>query len=256
MGYIRTRDEALDAVAEIMELPERRTQIIRCTVGIMQCLEADPRAFMADCQALLIEGGLEALGVKRRNLLENMDESMPIVVLDPEEDKLFESLAAAFDALRLSEIVREVFREIAALRAPWEAARALIGSESKVQEQIRAALKARRVSNEDEYAIALRNIQKLIDSHRPSWHDQFGKIKKACLDVLTGAQKVPPAQLESETDLLSMLIAADDERAISFLQSIDRDPQAAVDTVTRIHELSISIRTLAKKASDMPTRVA
>ena len=51
--YIRTREEALSAVAEILDLPQRRDQIVQSTVKIMLCLEAEPRSFLGDCQALI-----------------------------------------------------------------------------------------------------------------------------------------------------------------------------------------------------------
>src|SRR5688572_6547586 len=84
--YIRTKEEALDAVAEVLDLPERRDQIIQSTVKIMLCLDAEPRAFMGDCQALLIEGGLDAMRSKRRELLDSL-ENLPVAIMDAEEDE-------------------------------------------------------------------------------------------------------------------------------------------------------------------------
>ena len=106
--YIRTREEALESLAEILDLPDRREQIIQSTVRIMLCLEVEPRLLLADCQALLLEGGLDALAARRRDLVEAA-EDLPIGVLDPAEDHLFEEVAAALDALRFTEAVRQVF---------------------------------------------------------------------------------------------------------------------------------------------------
>ncbi|RPH34805.1 MAG: hypothetical protein EHM91_18010, partial [Planctomycetota bacterium] len=70
---MRTLDEAIDAVAAILELPEQRDRIIQCTIRIMMCLNPEPREFLADSQALLIEGGLEALAQKRHDMIEALD---------------------------------------------------------------------------------------------------------------------------------------------------------------------------------------
>src|SRR5260221_13328875 len=88
MMYIRNQDEAMQALAEILEIPERREQIIQSTVRIMLCLDVEPRLFLADCQALLIEGGLEALRSRRRDAAESLQD-LPIGVMDPEGDRLF-----------------------------------------------------------------------------------------------------------------------------------------------------------------------
>src|SRR5438477_9346476 len=109
--YIRHQGDAVDALAQILEMPERRQQIVQCTIKIMLCLDVEPRVFLSDCQALLIEGGLDALRRKRRESLEN-HEAIPIIVLDPEGDRLFEAAAAALDALRLTDVVRQVFPDL------------------------------------------------------------------------------------------------------------------------------------------------
>ena len=102
--YLRSREDALDAVAEILNLPERCDQLVQATVKIMLCLEVEPRLFLADCQALLVEGGLEALRRKRHDLLESL-ENCPLVVLDPVEDRLFDQ-RDRFDAVAAEEGVR------------------------------------------------------------------------------------------------------------------------------------------------------
>src|SRR5947207_799868 len=109
--YIRTTDEALENLAEILDLPERRDQIIQSTIRIMLCLEVEPRLFLADCQALLIEGGLENLRERRRLAVEAA-EDVTIGVIDESEDQLFEAVASALDALRFAGAVRQVFPAI------------------------------------------------------------------------------------------------------------------------------------------------
>ena len=70
--YVRTRDDALDALAVILELPDRASQIIEITMRIAVCLDPDPRNFLVDCQAALIEGGLEALRKRRMEHLSSL----------------------------------------------------------------------------------------------------------------------------------------------------------------------------------------
>src|SRR5688500_88806 len=118
--YIRTKEDALENLAEILQIPERRDQIIQSTVRIMLCLEVEPRILLADCQALLIEGGLETLRSRRRDAVEAA-EDLPVVVLDEVEDRLFEEVASALDALRFTEVVRQVFPGIRADR--WQIGR-------------------------------------------------------------------------------------------------------------------------------------
>jgi hypothetical protein len=65
--YLRTKEDALDAIAVILRLPERRVQIIESTMRIALCLDPAPRQFLMDCQAALIQGGLEELRKRRRD---------------------------------------------------------------------------------------------------------------------------------------------------------------------------------------------
>src|SRR5947209_2391076 len=138
--YIRHQGDALDALAQILDLPERRQQIVQSTIKIMLCLDAEPRALLTDCQALIIEDGLDALRRRRREVLEHQ-ESIPIIILDPEGDRLFEAAATALDALRLTEVVRQVFPDLRHER--WIVARALLAHEADLQAQLAAAIKAR-----------------------------------------------------------------------------------------------------------------
>src|SRR5215831_7107500 len=103
--YIRSREDALESLAEILALADRRDQIIQSTIRIMLCLEVEPRLFLADCQALLIEGGLENLRARRRLAVEAAENAL-VGVIDDSEDKLFEEVASALDALRFVGAVR------------------------------------------------------------------------------------------------------------------------------------------------------
>src|SRR5262245_48108537 len=87
--YLRTLDEAIDAVAEILDMPSQRDRLIQSTVKIMMCMNPEPREFMADSQALLLSGGLDALAARRRELLETLEAQTAVVILNPEEDGMY-----------------------------------------------------------------------------------------------------------------------------------------------------------------------
>ncbi|GEM_PF-1641936 len=245
--YIRTREDALDAVAEILELPERRSQIIRSTVSIMQCLDADPRDFLADCQVMVITGGLDALRQKRRELFDQLEDNDLVVVIDPEENAEFEAIASAFDALRLSDVVREVFPALTTRYQPWEVARALIGSEASVQGQIIAALKSRS-GDPAAYEEALRGIEALVVSHLPEWRSRAEEMRRACLAVVKEDGLTDRAEAATEAEMLFSVIAASDTRALPLVERLDRDPAGAVAVVGRFHELTVALRAMEKEA--------
>lgn len=244
--YIRTQEEALDAMAEILEIPDRKTQIIQATVKIMLCLDAEPRAFIYDCQVLLIEGGLEAMRRKRRELLDSI-EDLPIVILDSEEDRNVDAVASALDALRLSEVVRQVFPEIGAAHERWQIARALLGNEAFIQEKIAAGIKAR--GNAVEFNLARAAVDDTIVVHKPGWGDRTEALRTACRDVIKGAELAPPDQVESEAETIFNVFTIYDDRACRLLDAIDHDPQSAVQQITEIHGLVAAIRSLMSKAS-------
>jgi|SRR5579859_4224929 len=238
--YIRHQSDALEALAQILALPERRLQIVQCTIKIMLCLDAEPRGLLTDCQALLIEDGLEALRRKRRDVLEHQ-ESIPIVILDPDGDRLFEAAASALDALRLTEVVRQVFPELRHER--WVMARALLAHEAEIRAQLSAAIKAR--GQGDVLRCARSSVESILAGSHPTWNDRAGTLRAACLDVLRGARLVEPDQIHEEADLLFELFAISDERAAGLLVALDQVPEDAVRQVARLYEALDAVRSLA-----------
>lgn len=238
--YIRHQSDALDALAEILELPERRQQIVQTTIKIMLCLDAEPRVFLADCQALLIEGGLDMLRRKRRESLET-ERTVPIVVLDPEGDRIFEAAAMGLDALRLTEVVRQVFPNLRHER--WIVARALLAHEAEIRAQLSAAIKAR--GQMDVIRCACGSVDSILTAQHPQWADRAGTLRAACVDVLKGAALTDPDCLHEEADLLFELFAISDERAVELLAAIDRSPEDAVRLVGRLYESLDAVRSLA-----------
>ena len=238
--YIRHQADALDALAGILDLPDRRQQIVQSTIKIMLCLDAEPRMFLADCQALLLEGGLEALRRKRHESLHAQD-SVPILILDPEGDKLFEAAAGALDALRLTDVVRRVFPQIRHER--WIIARALLHDEGAIQAQLSAAIKSH--GQADVVRCALGSVDSILASCHPAWGDRAGTVRAACVDVLKGARLTDPDCLHEDADLLFELFALSDERAEGLLTAIDRSPEDAVAQVSHLYEALDAVRTLA-----------
>lgn len=237
--YIRHQGDALDALAQILDLPERRDQIVQCTIKIMLCLDAEPRVFLADCQSLLIEGGLDALRRKRQESLHAHD-AVPILILDPEGDRLFEAAGTGLDALRLTEVVRQIFPDLRHER--WVIARALLSQEVELQAQLSAAIKAR--GQRDVLRCARGSVHSILAANHPAWADRAGTLRAACVDVLKGARLTDPDALHEEADLLFELFAISDERATALLDAIDRAPDDAVRQVARLYEALDAVRSI------------
>jgi len=245
--YIRTKDEALQYLAEILDLPERREQIMHSTICILLCLEVEPRLFMADCQALLIEGGLENLRARRRDAVESA-EDLPVGVLDPVEDQLFEEIASALDAIRYSDVVRQVFPELRADR--WQIARALSLYESGIREQITAAVKGR--GEPARVRSAREAVEGMIAALRPAWSDRLGAIRTACLEALKGVPGIEADRLHQEAEELFELFAVSDRRASELLAAIDEGTARVGEQVAKCRELMAAARALQSDAPPTP----
>jgi hypothetical protein len=239
-------EEALDAMSAVLDLPERRDQILQSTVKIMLCLNSETRAFMGDCQALLVQGGLEALRQRRRDLIDSLD--APIAVLDPEEDQAFDSIASAMDALRLSEVAFQVMPELGRSQSSWKIARALLGKEAQFEEELARAIRSR--GQPAEFEKARQSIQSMIQGCEPRWSERVGAIRTACRDVLREGERVSLDRLEGETDTLFALFVTADERALPLLEAIDRDPGEAVDLITRTYAHLNAARTLLSEIEE------
>jgi hypothetical protein len=237
--YLRTREEALDAVADILNLSERRDQLVQSTVKIMLCLEMEPRVFLADCQALLVEGGLDALRQKRHELLESL-ENLPLVVLDPEEDRLFDQVAGALDALRFTELVRQVFPSLRYER--WQVARALLVNEAGMKSYITRAIKNRE--NPAEVQTCQGAVEEMVLALHQEWMDRAGALRGACLEALKQAPGSEPESVYAEGDVLFSVVATSDDRARSMLSALDAHPEEAIAQAARLYEMISTLRSL------------
>lgn len=228
--YIRTHQDALRNLAEILDLPERRDRILQSTVRIMLCLEVEPRLFLADCQALLIEGGLETLRARRRDAMEEAEDL--VAVVDPEDDRLFEEIATALDAIRFTDTVRRAFPDLRADR--WLIARAILLYESGVREQLTAAIKGH--ADPERRRAAQDAIESMISALRPGWSDRVGALRSACLEALKQAGDLDPELLHREAETLFELFASSDDRANGLLSAIDLDRLQAAEQILRVRE--------------------
>jgi hypothetical protein len=235
MKYIRTRDDALDAAAEILDLPDRKDQLIQSTVRIMLCLDKEPRDFLCDCQALLIKGGLEALALERRDALDAGDD---VVIVDPEEDRFFDAIGTAFDALRLADVLRQVFPEMRHER--WLVARALLRRERELRDLVAVAIRAR--GNKEAVAVARQAVEASFAAERPAWIDRAGSLLSLCRDVLRAAGTTDPDALRDDGTLLFELAATDDTRAGEIFKAMDVDPLRAHPLVLHLRDVVEAVR--------------
>ena len=136
-------------MAAVLALPERRQQIVQITVRIAMCLDSEARDFLADCQAGLIEGGLEYLRRRRHEMLAAMqgEAKEAIVIIDSAEDPLLEQVGIALDALRLAEIPRQVFPELRGEHPLFEVARAVLADEAAMRQLEIDAVRAHGSAN-------------------------------------------------------------------------------------------------------------
>ncbi len=236
--YIRTKDEALENLAEILKIPDRRDQIIQSTVRIMLCLEVEPRLLLSDCQALLIEGGLETLRVRRRQVVEAA-EDLPAGARDPADDKMFEDVASALDALRFTSVVRQLFPEIRADR--WQIGRTILLYESGVREQIAGAVQGH--ADPARIAAARDAIEGMITVLRPTWVDRVGALRSACLEAVK-ATGMEADRVHEESEILYELFAISDVRAGDLLTAIDSNPREAAELILKVRDMADAARAL------------
>lgn len=169
-------------MAAVLALPDRRQQIIQLTIRVAMCLDPEARSFLADCQAGLIEGGLDAMRRRRQELLaslERQEAPEAIVIVDSSEDQLLEQVGAALDALRLSEIARQVFPDVREKHEAWEVARALLADEEAVRKILVDAVRAHGAGNSALYEDCRKELLRRLEAARPSWMSASGALKQA-----------------------------------------------------------------------------
>jgi hypothetical protein len=232
--YIRSKAEALDAVASVLALPERRQQIVQLTVRIAMCLDPAARSFLADCQAGLIEGGLEHMRKRRHEQMAAQQQEAPeaIVIVDSSEDQLLEQVGMALDALRLSEIVRQAFPVVRERHAGWEIARAFIADEEELRKVVIEAVRAHGAGNSVVYERDRAEIERRIVAQTPTWMSALPTLQAACDEVspqdphLLAAIGVD----DMRATLVVNLLAGSRTEALDYLRTVKQ-------RIDQIHEL-------------------
>lgn len=234
MIYIRNKAEALDAVALALALPERCQQIVQVTIHLALCMDAEARYFLADCQAGIIEGGLDRMRERRRELLvaHQQEEPETIVIVDSSENQLLEQVGAALDAMRLSEIVRQLFPTIREKHAAWEIARAFVAAEEEVRQVMIEAIRAHGSGNSAAYEKGRAGMQRHILEVSPPWLAVLPTLKQACDEVSRDAPHLLAVVAidDMRAQLVIDLLAGSRAGALEYLQEIQRH----IDT---LHEL-------------------
>ena len=242
--YLRTLDEAIESVAEILEMPSQRDRLIQSTIRIMMCVNPEPREFLADSQALLIEGGLEAMAKKRRDLLEALESNTAVVILNPDEDGLYDAVGSSLDALRLSDLAFRVFPGLRGGYAAWQLARALRRNPSRFEELVSQGIRRR---GGDGYRKAQEGLERLIREDVTELGPRLTQVQEACRRFFqkSRASETPV----SDTDAMVSLFAVDDDRASRLEDAMKEGPDAAEDLLRRTYECLASLRSIQEKAA-------
>jgi hypothetical protein len=242
--YLRTLDEAIDAVAEILEMPSQRDRLIQSTVRIMMCVNPEPREFLSDSQALLIEGGLEAMAKKRRELLEALEANTAVVILNPDEDGLYDAVGSSLDALRLSDLAFRIFPGLRLGYQSWQLARTLRRNPSRFEELVSQGIRRR---GGDGYRKAQETLERLIREDETDLRPRLARVQEACRHFFQAsrASQTPV----SDTEALVSLFAVDDERGAELEGALQGGPEAAQDLLRRTFECLTSLRSIQEKAA-------
>lgn len=225
MTYIRTRDEALNALADTLDLPERRVQLIDLMVKIAICLDPEPRNLLADAHATLVRGDLAELAKQRRSSLEAAEADEVIVIINPEEDRLFDLIGHALDRLRLARVAAEVFPELAARVEPWRLAHVVRLCEEPFRQCLTDALRGRR-DTPDQLLALQRKLSAWVDQCQPSWESRVEALRTACTATFNG---------QNETFLT--LASGDDELVVPLLERIATSPEKAREALLKAREI-------------------
>ncbi|MBI2901180.1 MAG: hypothetical protein HYY17_13430 [Planctomycetes bacterium] len=211
--YIRTKEEALGAMAEVLALPERTQQIIQMSVKIMLCLEPEPRQFLADGMDTLIHDGLDYMRRKRQEALAELQQDSPtaILLVDTTRDDLLERVGTALDALRMAGVAMDVFRDLRGTCPSWKIGRAILTDEAAVRD---AMVRGVRGQGGPEGERAKTQLLELIRNSAPDWEESAAAIRALCADAtLTPFRGEQEKGLADDDEVLFAVLAMADDRA-------------------------------------------
>lgn len=206
--YIRTKEEAMGALGEILDLEGRPRQIVQSTVKVALCLTAEARTFMLDVQAGVIEGGLDAFRKRRQEALERISETKirrHAPGIDLKSDPLLEQIGQALDLLKMVQLLTDVYPLLGQKHPQWEIARFIHENQSYTREVLEAGLRRRGKPGHAELEA---KVLARIEEKKPWWPEWADSIRQACLHYA-------PAGADGET--LFHVIAMSEERAREVL---------------------------------------
>jgi hypothetical protein len=220
--YIRTRDEAMDALGAILELPERRAQIVQSTVKVALCMTPEARSFMLDVQAGILHGGLDGLRERRRKAVEKLTDTTirkRAPGIDVKTDPLLEPIGQALDLLKMVDILVSTFPGVAAKHPKWELARFIHENASYVREAVEAGMRRR---GKPEHVPLEAKVVARLESTRPWWPEWAGPLKEACAHYVRLLAKEPGDVQPSANDpeVLFLIVTMSDERAQEVLRRL------------------------------------
>jgi hypothetical protein len=216
--FIRTKDEAMAALSEILELPERRDQIIQSTVKVAVCMTVETRRFMLDVQAGILSGGLDGLRAQREKALASMRETQVrrrAPGIDVKNDALLQSIGGALDLLKMVGLLFDTFPAVKARHPNWEVARFIHQNPGYVRDAVEAGLRRR---GKPEHAALEKKVLERIEEKKPWWPEWADSIRHACVHYSKTFRKddVNPAANDPET--LFYVVIIDEERAQEVLR--------------------------------------
>lgn len=229
--YIRNKDEALEALAAILALPERRQQIIQMSVKIMVCLDPEPRRFLGDCLDTLIHDGLDYMRRKRQDAIAEIQATSPTayVIVDSNRDDLLEQVGTALDALRMAGVALDVFKGIRERYPTWRIGRAILAKEAEMREAMVERVRA------GETATTLMKVTRYIEETTPEWAEAAPAIRALCSDaVLTPYRGADSRGLADDDEVLFGVLAMADDRAKLVLDLLAGDRAQALEYVGEI----------------------
>ncbi len=244
--YLRTKEDALDALSAILALPERRQQIIQMSVKIMACLDPEPRRFLADCLDTLIHDGLDYMRRKRQEAFSELQQNSPTayVIVDSSRDDLMEQVGSALDALRMAGVALDVFPELRGRIPAWRIARAILLQEANVRDAM-----VRGVRSQDDPA-PHEDALRIIEECAPAWAESAAAIRAICSDaVLTPYRGADLRGLADDDEVLFTVLAVADDRAKLVLDLLAGDRAGALEYVAEVRRRIDFLQELEEKTS-------
>jgi hypothetical protein len=220
--YIRSREDALDALGVLLELPERRSQIVQSTVKVALCMTADTRSFMLDVQAGILSGGLDGLKERRRAAMEKLTETTILRKapgVNVKTDALLEPIGQALDLLKMVDILVSTFPLVAIRHPKWELARFIHENASYVREAVEAGMRRR---GKPEHPSLEGKVLTRVETAKPWWPEWASPIKEACYHYVRLLSKEPGDvhPTANDPEVMFLIVTMSEDRAQEVLRRL------------------------------------